>query len=93
MTPEKKRLAISFAVLAIALILGFAGCWAEKQVEAAPDPAVALRAEAMASRLFTLAIVFVVIAGLEFQSSRTAKRFRLLEQQIEVLRSRQAPTA
>ncbi len=90
MTPHKKRLAIGFAVLAIALTLGFAGRWAEKQVETAPDTAIALRAEAMASRLFTLAIVFLVISGLEFHSARTAKRFTLLEQEIEALRNRPA---
>ena len=93
MTPHKKRFAIGFAVLALALILGFAGRWAEKQVETAPDPTVALRAEAMASRFFTLAIVFVVIAGLEFQSARTARRLSLLEQEIETLRNRPGATA
>lgn len=46
----------------------------------------------MASRFFTLAVVFIVIAGLEFQSARTAMRLNLLEQEIEALRHRPALT-
>ena len=88
MTSPKQIRGIGMAVLAIALALALGSAWAERQARIAPDAALARQAESMATRLFTLATVFILIGGYEFQRARTVRRFSLLEQEMETLRSR-----
>ena len=88
MTSPKQIRGIGIAVLAISAALALGSGWAERQARIAPDVALAQRAEGMASRLFTLAFVFILIGGYEFQRARTIRRFSVLEQEIESLKSR-----
>ena len=87
MTSPKQIRGIGIAVLVVGAVLTLGSGWAERQARIAPDAALAQRAEGMASRLFTLAIVFILI-GYEFQRARTIRRFSVLEQEIELLKSR-----
>ena len=88
MTSPKQIRGIGIAALVIGVALALGSGWAERQARFAPEAALAQRAEGMASRLFTLATVFILIGGFEFQRARTVQRFSLLEQEIESLRSR-----
>ena len=88
MTSPKQIRGIGIAVLVVGTVLTLGSGWAERQARIAPDAALAQRAEGMASRLFTLAIVFILIGGYEFQRARTIRRFSVVEQEIELLKSR-----
>lgn len=93
MTSPKQIRGIGIATLVLGLTLAAGSAWAERETRLAPDVVFAQRAEGMASRLFTLAIVFIVIGGYEFQRARTLQRFAELEQELKTLSNRMGSAA
>ena len=72
--------------LALGLVLAVVSGWFDREAIDALNPAHAHSATAMASRLFAVATVFIVLTVLEVQHSRTVSRLKDLEKEIEQLR-------
>jgi hypothetical protein len=88
MTSPKQIRCIAIATLAIGIVLAVGSVWFNREARLAPDAAPAQRASSAASMLFTLAGIFILIGGYEFQRARTVQRLNRLELEIELLKGR-----
>lgn len=74
----------------VSLVIGLALCagaaWFYREAAAAIDYVSAVQASTAANGAFALALVFIVICGLEFQRAKNGVRIERLEKTIEALR-------
>jgi hypothetical protein len=88
MTSPKHIRWIAIATLAIGIVLAVGSGWFDREARLASDMALAQRASAAASMLFTLTGIFILIGGYEFQRAQTVQRLNRLEHEIESLNRR-----
>ena len=88
MTSPKHIRWIAIATLAIGIVLAVGSGWFDREARLASDMALAQRASAAASMLFTLTGIFILIGGYEFQRARMVQRLNQLEREIELLKGR-----
>lgn len=77
----------SAGTLAFGLTLAFASGWFDREAVASTSEAVAHSAQAVSGRLFAVASVFVLIAALERQHTKTLHRLRTLEEELAALKA------
>ncbi len=80
----KKLGSVGIGILALGLALAVGSAWINREAGDMPDN-FAIQATNLSCKLYTLAAIFFVVGGLEFQRRKTARHIQDLELKLEAL--------